>query len=681
MVQQNKTQKPGHTQALLANESSRAMISLQPSLEIGGTYQLEQHIGEGGMGSVYSGRHMVLNRPCAIKFLIPDMISASSWQMFKNEAKILNSLNHEGICKIYDLGLHKNTLPFLAMELIDGITLDDYLERFGPLSTGATLHLAAKAARTFAYAHRHNILHRDIKPANIMLAHTSSNNVAVKILDFGISQTMAQDENAEGNNDIIGSAFYMSPEQFRGDRLTASSDIYSLGCTIFECLTGRPPYDAQEYSDLSEMHQGSDLPTLSGATGLTMSPDLEAIISHCLQKHTIKRYKSMSELAVDCENLLEGKSLQFALTDHHLDVDRGNIKFEMSESERKLRPAIVSSAALCVIVLCGMLYVYISKIENASRNKSSNQQIEVPTVSILSESGYGSVSRNFQAMTEEDLAKKEKQEEIAEETFIRGNQVIGTVRNYKGSKWWAFDFPAQLNLGAIRAVSENNKYIDVRMKGKLLIPANETFYIQIANPYSSDFNNALIKRFNPACAKSLTLSGPTNYDLEPLSRWKNLKQLSFISLPLTETMINQMGACKNVKYLSFSGDNLNAKKIARVMIGKPIEFLSLNSHSLILSVDVVINQAVRSPGLRYLNCQMPNSDESLKLINGHPKLKTIIFNTEDITKEQILNISNKCKDKEIAIDCDELSFPQEEQDALKKACKNINLRKHKYIPF
>lgn len=117
------------------------------------------------------------------------------------------------------------------------------------------------------------------------------------------------------------------------------------------------------------------------------------------------------------------------------------------------------------------------------------------------------------------------------------------------------------------------------------------------------------------------------------------------------------------------------------MIGKPIEFLSLNSHSLIPSVDVVINQAVRCPGLRYLNCQMPNSDESLKLINGHPKLKTIIFNTEDITKEQILNISNKCKDKEIAIDCDELSFPQEEQDALKKACKNINLREHKYVPF
>ncbi|MBX9674009.1 MAG: serine/threonine protein kinase [Candidatus Obscuribacterales bacterium] len=317
-----------HTHNLMSNASTRAMLDLASGDIIGGSFRLGELIGQGGMGSVFRAEHLMLKRQCALKFLMPHMVSESSWQMFKTEAQILNALNHPGMCKLFDLGIHQNALPFLAMEYIAGITLDDLIYRQGCLSTGAALEIFEAVAGALAYAHRNGIIHKDIKPGNIMLAALPNQSTSVKVLDFGISELgMGTQQNATirtrerqaptEQSDIIGSASYMSPEQFRGEPLTQASDIYSMGCALYETLTGSPPFvadtpDTDVVSDLSEMHQNEEPPTLFKRTGTRFPAQVEAIVAACLAKDPMHRYKTMSEFLIDIGRYNAGKPLQFA---------------------------------------------------------------------------------------------------------------------------------------------------------------------------------------------------------------------------------------------------------------------------------------------------------------------------------------------------------------------------------
>lgn len=306
--------------SLEAAQEAAAMAALQSGQVIGGCYELINLAGQGGMGSVFKAKHQTLGRKCAIKLLSPSVISESSWKLFKNEAKILASLQHQTICHIYDLGIARLNLsgggadgevnlPYYAMDYVEGFTLESLLDTNGPLSVGATIELFLKVCEGVSYAHRRGIIHKDLKPANLMLG-IRGDNPEVKILDFGISELsetagLAKDE-------VVGSAPYMSPEQFTGKSLDQRSDIYSLGCSMYETLVGHPPFDEYEFELLGKLHLKEAIPSLSEASGVEFPEDLEAILSKCLQKSPDQRYQSVSELSIDLLRLLEGKPLQFA---------------------------------------------------------------------------------------------------------------------------------------------------------------------------------------------------------------------------------------------------------------------------------------------------------------------------------------------------------------------------------
>lgn len=313
--QQMRATAMARTQSALAADAA-AFVELKIGDVIGGSYRLISLAGQGGMGSVYRAQHIGLNRQCAVKFLAPSMVSEETWRLFQKEAKIISSLTHSTICQIYDLGIHGRRLPFYAMDYIEGRTLDEVINRQGTLSVGATAELYIKVLDGLSYAHRRGVVHKDMKPSNIMLEKSADGQVQARILDFGISELSdIKDSGSRSKNKesaVIGSAHYMSPEQFSGRGVGKTSDIYSIGCSLFETLTGLPPFAGEEFRELEKEHITKAAPSLKKATGLSFAPEIEAIVAKCLEKQPDNRYQNASELMIDLQRLLEGKALQFA---------------------------------------------------------------------------------------------------------------------------------------------------------------------------------------------------------------------------------------------------------------------------------------------------------------------------------------------------------------------------------
>lgn len=347
-----------NTQAALAADAA-AFVDIAPGLVIGGTYELLALAGQGGMGSVYRARHISLGRHCAVKFVAPSMVSRQTWDLLQKEAKIISSLTHPTICQIYDLGVHAGRLPFYAMDFIEGFTLDEFLTQYGPLSVGACAELYIKVCEGLSYAHRRGVVHKDLKPANIMIERLPNDEIQVRILDFGISELNGPAANAQTSKrgEAIGTAAYMSPEQSSGQAVDKRSDIYSLGCSIFETLTGSYVFNVEGQGDIqatlnqfARQHREAEPPSLMSRTGVTFSPQIEAIVAYCLEKDADKRYQNASELSIDLQRMLEGKPLQFAKTSGEM------VAVPVTESASfNWRPLVLGLAGLALMILAGYL--------------------------------------------------------------------------------------------------------------------------------------------------------------------------------------------------------------------------------------------------------------------------------------------------------------------------------------
>ncbi|HZE33272.1 MAG TPA: serine/threonine-protein kinase, partial [Actinoallomurus sp.] len=222
----------------------RSRARIEQGLELGGRYRLEEQIGAGGMGDVWRGVDLRLRRPVAIKILPADMAAdQSAVERFRREAETTAGLQHPGITVTFDIDEHRDgqeELVFLVMELLTGRDLRTVLNQS---PHGVPIELAvsliAQAADALAAAHSRGIVHRDIKPANLFLLDDGR----VKLCDFGIARLGdATQLTASGN--FVGTPLYMAPEQFRAEQLDARSDLYSLGCVLYELLVGAPPFEA-----------------------------------------------------------------------------------------------------------------------------------------------------------------------------------------------------------------------------------------------------------------------------------------------------------------------------------------------------------------------------------------------------------------------------------------------------
>ena len=263
-------------------------------------YELIEAIGEGGMAVVYKARDVRLDRLVAVKLMREEMTADEDVRRrFRAESHAVAMLSNPNIVAIYDVS-HSDAMEYIVMELVDGITLRQYMDRKGALPWREALHFSKQIARALAHAHERGIIHRDIKPQNIMLLRDGT----IKVADFGIAAL--ENEIHENDGQAIGSIHYIAPEQARGEGPDARSDLYSLGVVMYEMLTGARPYTGQTLGEVAVKHMNAD-PVPPRERVPDIPEELEWITMKAMNPGMTERYQSAAELLHDLDAFTQGQ--------------------------------------------------------------------------------------------------------------------------------------------------------------------------------------------------------------------------------------------------------------------------------------------------------------------------------------------------------------------------------------
>jgi eukaryotic-like serine/threonine-protein kinase len=273
---------------------------------IGGRYLVCELIGTGGMGTVYRGRHQLVGRDVALKFLAPRYArDAGARERFLREARAANRIDHEHIIDITDFGETSDNLVFLVMEYLDGETLSQVIER-GALAPDRALAIAHQLATALARAHELDVIHRDIKPDNVFVLQRRGVDF-VKLLDFGLAKVVGE-HRLTATGKIFGTPEYLAPEQARGEPLSGHADQYSLGCVMYEMLTGHLPFEGPHPEVVIRHLQAQAIPPSQRRKGLPFAVEIDALIARMLEKQPADRFTDAYHLADELRQLIEQMS-------------------------------------------------------------------------------------------------------------------------------------------------------------------------------------------------------------------------------------------------------------------------------------------------------------------------------------------------------------------------------------
>jgi serine/threonine-protein kinase len=281
-----------YTQAGLS-ENARSGKAL-----VGGRYRLQRAIGAGSMGRIFLAEQVSVGRRIAVKVINRELTGRSDALIrFQQEARLLASISSEHIVEVYDIGETEHGDPFIAMEYVDGPSLATIIREQAPMHPARVLRLLLQAANALATVHATGVVHRDLKPANMVILARKDGFEIMKILDFGLAKVMGDRESGgrlTRAGVIIGTPEYMSPEQVTAGQVDHRADLYALGCTAYEMLSGQPPFTGPEMSTLYK-HMHEDPPPLGGGPVAVPEP-IAKVVMRCLAKEPDRRYQSALEL-------------------------------------------------------------------------------------------------------------------------------------------------------------------------------------------------------------------------------------------------------------------------------------------------------------------------------------------------------------------------------------------------
>jgi serine/threonine-protein kinase len=266
-----------------------------------GRYRVEQELGRGGMAKVYRGQDTVLGRTVAIKILAPQFADDQDFvHRFRREAQAAARISNQNLVSVFDTG-SDDGVHFIVMEYVDGRTLADLIAGGGRILPDRAIEIAIDVCRALEAAHAQGVIHRDIKPGNIML----DENGHVKVTDFGIARVTSTADTIAQTAAVLGTASYLSPEQAQGQPVDGRSDLYSLGCVVFEMVTGRAPFLGDSPVAVASKHV-LEQPTPASRLNPDVSPDLDAVILRALAKNPANRYQTAEEFREDLERVRRG---------------------------------------------------------------------------------------------------------------------------------------------------------------------------------------------------------------------------------------------------------------------------------------------------------------------------------------------------------------------------------------
>lgn len=264
-----------------------------------GRYALTRKLGEGGMGEVWLAEHGQLKRPCAVKFIRPELAAhPATAARFAREVQAVTGLAHPNTVRVYDYGRSDDGAFYYVMEYLDGPTLEELVRDAGPLPPALAVYLLRQLCGALAEAHRVGLVHRDLKPGNVIVAALGGQRDVAKLLDFGLVQDLSAypDDRLTRTGTVLGTPAYMSPEQAAGESaVDARGDVYSLGAVAFFALTGRPPFQGKALAALLAAHRSETPPSLTDLRP-DVPPDLAAVVARCLAKDPDERFQSAEDV-------------------------------------------------------------------------------------------------------------------------------------------------------------------------------------------------------------------------------------------------------------------------------------------------------------------------------------------------------------------------------------------------
>jgi len=303
-------------------------------------YEILEVIGSGGMAVVYKARCHRLNRLVAIKILKDEFSQDAEFRRrFHAESQAVAMLSHPNIVSVYDVS-HSDGVDYIVMELIEGITLKQYMEQKGQLNWREALHFATQIAKALEHAHSRGIIHRDIKPHNIMILKDGS----VKVADFGIARISSAQNTL--TREALGSVHYISPEQAKGGHVDFRTDLYSLGVVMYEMLTGRPPFDGDTPVSVAIQHINAK-PVMPRELNPSIPVGLEQITMHAMTADLDKRYATATDMLADLEEFRKNPNMTFDFSRETGDMDVDLLLNQTSRpaEARAPKPAVQKSAA------------------------------------------------------------------------------------------------------------------------------------------------------------------------------------------------------------------------------------------------------------------------------------------------------------------------------------------------
>lgn len=313
---------------------------------IDGKFRIISLLSEGGMGVAYLGEQEELGRKVVLKILHLNLANDPEGKArFIREAQLLGSLQHNHLVQVYSAGVYADEFPYIAMEYLEGNTLEEVLKKSGPLDWKRACRIVMQSCEAMAYCHSAGVIHRDLKPANLILLQNTQSDF-VKVIDFGLAKALDGSKNTlTATGLVVGSPHYMSPEACAGQKPDARSDIYSLGCVLYEMLTGRPPFISESPFELFSAHKEEQPSEASKfAPQAAIPAALDATLLKALEKIPDNRFASMQEFSANLNAVLSDRELSFDLKE--LSAYRQKSKTRISP----LKIGIIAAISLTLVI-------------------------------------------------------------------------------------------------------------------------------------------------------------------------------------------------------------------------------------------------------------------------------------------------------------------------------------------
>lgn len=601
---------------------------------LGGKYRIEECLGQGGMGSVYRVTHLYLNKEFALKAVNNRVATDVAVQRFQQEAKMATLLDHPSLVKVHDFGVFDDATPYLVMDLIDGITFAELLKQNGPISIDDVPVLFSQVCFALLSAHECGIVHRDIKPGNIMLCTKVPKRAegSVKIVDFGIAKLLFREageiQALTKTGEIFGSPLYMSPEQCFGDVVDNRSDIYSLGCVLFEMLTGTPPYVGPTALNTMMLHDAAKPPTLKEASlGKEFPPALERVVGKMLARLPADRYENIGEVALSLTRACGGDS-SHGSSNRSVKSTQSKPSESVTLSTNQLTMIVVSTAVVSATFgALGLKFWDAAQLSTTAPQSSSAASTPKTTASHsgTSETSSGLLELVDPKSTFEEAVKSLENVEPITSTITGSGASrkrtifyppfsIGTVLEYNGIK----GSRVLTTAGGTREYDKPDAplTLDVEKIADAFVAVPS-----IVTKIQPDLFSGLFIRLPKLESGAADAKRPNDLasTLEGLSHWTKLEALGLHYFVFNTNVFEKLDSLGKLHCLELNHCRFDAQKFAGQKFWSNLDILSINYCG---NVDPILMKLSGSSKLQVLN--IIGSDFSALSISSLKKCKNLI---------------------------------------------------------